>query len=99
LRNRELIFRPLFRIAADQSSAECLTDLAMIYEKKWNTAAQLQAHLQQNTLSLNDDTEFKISFYVWLLGGMQLQNRFSALTQTWLSVPPQIRLSFFWLSY
>ena len=48
---------------------DCLVGLEAIFDKKWATAAQLQAHLQQNVLDLNDDKDFKITFYVWLLGG------------------------------
>lgn len=48
---------------------ECLQGLINIYDKKWATAAQLQAHLQQNILDLTDDKDFKISFYIWLFDG------------------------------
>jgi hypothetical protein len=51
---------------------ECLLGIDDIYGTKWSSAAHLQAHLQQNPLDLTDDKEYKITFYIWLLGGTLL---------------------------
>jgi hypothetical protein len=56
---------------------ECLLGIDDIFGSKWSSAAHLQAHLQQNPLDLTDDKEFKITFYVWLLGGTWPQLRHS----------------------
>lgn len=55
---------------------ECLLGIDDIFGSKWSSAAHLQAHLQQNPLDLTDDKEFKITFYVWLLGGTWHQLRY-----------------------